>query len=53
MDNDKDLLDDIDDFDDLPESNLLSAADDSLGVDGRAWYVIHSLPQRVTNSGRI
>jgi len=41
MDNDKDLLDDIDDFDDLPESNLLSAADDSLGADGRAWYVIH------------
>ena len=42
MDNEKDLLDEIDDSDDLPESGLLATGTDgTVGEDGRAWYVIH------------
>ena len=42
MDNEKGLLDELDDSDDMPESGLLAAtADNAMGEDGRAWYVIH------------
>ncbi len=38
MDNDKDLLDESDE---LPETGLLAAAEETVSEDGRAWYVIH------------